>query len=75
MKSTEAQKRASYKYNSNRDNIMIRPSKEDGAKIREAAEGANQSVQQYVLQAIQERMKREGTGVLSIFSEKNNDSD
>lgn len=76
MKSSEAQKKASTKYNSSRDNIMIRPTKEDGAKIRKAAEEARQPVQQYVLQAIWERMEREHTGgVVSIFEDVENPAD
>lgn len=58
--STEAQKKASTEYNKRRDNIMVRPTKEDGAKIRAAAAAASQSVQAYVLQAVAERMEREG---------------
>lgn len=58
---TEAQKRASINYNKRQDNIMIRPSKEEGAEIRQAASNAGQSVQGYILQAIKERMERENT--------------
>ena len=43
--STEAQKKASTEYNRKRDNIMVRPSKEEGAKIRQAAEDAGKSVE------------------------------
>ena len=58
---TEAQRRASINYNKRQDNIMIRPSKDEGAKIRQTAAYAGQSVQGYILQAIKERMKREST--------------
>ena len=58
---TEAQRRASINYNKRQDNIMIRPSKEEGAIIRQAASNAGQSVQGYILQAIKERMERENT--------------
>ena len=58
---TEAQRRASINYNKRQDNIMIRPSKEEGAIIRQAAADAGQSVQGYILQAIKERMERENT--------------
>ncbi|MDY3692991.1 MAG: hypothetical protein SO072_13640 [Dysosmobacter sp.] len=58
---TEAQRRASINYNKRQDNIMIRPSKEEGAEIRQAAANAGQSVQGYILQAIKERMERENT--------------
>lgn len=60
--STEAQKRASTNYNRKQDNIMVRPTKEEGAAIRAAAASAGQSVQAYVLQAIRERMEREPGG-------------
>ena len=53
---TEAQRRASINYNKRQDNIMIRPSKEEGAKIRQVAADAGQSVQAYVLQAVYQRM-------------------
>lgn len=56
---TEAQKRASAAWNKRKDNIMIRPSREDGAMIRQAAERAGQSLQAYILQAVQDRMSKE----------------
>ena len=37
MPTSEAQKRANAAYNRRQDNIMLRPSKEDGARIRKAA--------------------------------------
>lgn len=49
---SDAHKRASYKYNVGRDNIMIRPTKEDGQQIRSAAAAAGQSVQAYILDRI-----------------------
>lgn len=55
----EAQSRASTKYNKSRDNIMIRPTKEEGEEIRVAAAAAGQSNQQYILQAVRERMERD----------------
>ena len=60
MAVSDAHKRASTKWNSSRDNIMIRPDKDTGAKIRCAAEDAGQSLQVYILQAVQERMERDG---------------
>lgn len=56
MATSEAQKRASCKWNASRDNITIRPEKEEGQQIRQAAANAGQSVQQYILQAIRARM-------------------
>lgn len=58
MATSEAQKRASYKWNSSRDNITIRPDKETGQQIRQAAADAGQSVQQYILQAVNDRMQK-----------------
>lgn len=49
---TKAQINANVKYNKSRDNIMIRPTKEEGAKIREAAEKAGKSVQAYILDVL-----------------------
>ena len=59
MASTPAQIRANVKYNRSRDNIMILPDKETGAQIRQAAADAGQSVQQYILQAVSDKMKKE----------------
>ena len=57
-KGTEAEKRAVREYQKRQDNIMIRPSKEEGARIRAAAAEAGQSVQAYILQAIRDRMEK-----------------
>lgn len=57
--STEAQIRASVKYNKSRDYFGIRPDKETGEAIRWAAAKAGQSVQRYILQAVKERMEQE----------------
>ena len=43
----------------NYDRIGITPSKERGQEIRAAAAKAGQSVNAYILQAVEERMKRE----------------
>lgn len=59
--STEAQKRASTNYNRKQDNIMVRPSKEEGAAIRAAAAASGQSVQAFILQAVHEKMERKQT--------------
>ena len=57
MATTDAQKRASYKWNSSRDNITIRPDKETGAQIRKAAADAGQSVQQFILSALADKIQ------------------
>lgn len=56
-----AHTRASVKYNKSRDSITIRPAKEDGAQIRDDAERAGQSIQNYILQACQERRERDAS--------------
>ena len=59
MTTTEAQKRASANWNRKQDNIMIRPTKEEGALIRQAAADAGMSVQAYILVAIRAYMKKD----------------
>ena len=53
MPTSEAQKRASKKWNESRDKITIKPDRETGAKIRAAAEAAGQSVTQFILSALE----------------------
>ena len=53
---SKAQSRASTKYNKSRDNIMIRPTPEEGAKIRRAAEDAGKSVQAFILDILREHI-------------------
>ena len=52
MATKEAHSRANIEYNRRQDNIMIRPSKEMGAIIRQSAAAENMSVQGYVLQTL-----------------------
>nr|DAG44208.1 MAG TPA: NikA, BACTERIAL CONJUGATION, RELAXASE, DNA [Caudoviricetes sp.] len=52
MPCTEARKRANAAYNRRQDNIMIRPSKAEGARIRAAAAAAGLSVQRYILDTL-----------------------
>ena len=58
---SHAQIKANIKYNKSRDSITIRPTKEDGAQIRDDAERAGQSIQNYILQACQERRERDAS--------------
>lgn len=60
MPTSEAQKRANAAYNKRQDSITLRPSKEDGGKVRAAAAASGQSLQRYIMQACAERMEREG---------------
>ena len=53
---TDAQKKASAAWNKRQDNIMIRPSKEEGARIRQAAADAGMSVQAFILSALREKI-------------------
>jgi len=58
MAVSEAHKRASRKWDSARDTITIRPTKEVGAAIRSAAAAAGMSIQQFILAAVSEFMKK-----------------
>lgn len=60
MPCTEARKRANAAYNRRQDNIMIRPSKAEGALIRAAAAEAGQSVQGYILDTLRARLRADG---------------
>lgn len=42
------------KYNRSRDNIMLRPTKAEGAEIRQAAAAAGKSVQAYILDILRD---------------------
>lgn len=55
-KGTEAQKKAVREYQKRKDNIMIRPSKEEGAKIRKSAADAGKSVQSFILDILREHI-------------------
>ena len=49
---TDAQSRASTKYNRKLDAITVRVDKETGCKIREAAERKGVSVKEFILEAV-----------------------
>ena len=59
MPCTEAQKRGNAAYNRRQDNIMIRPSKPEGARIRAAAAAAGMSVQAFILDTLRARLGTE----------------
>lgn len=59
MPLTDAQIKARVNYNRRQDNIMIRPSKDEGARIRQAAANAGMSVQAFILDTLRDRI---GTG-------------
>lgn len=60
MPVSETKRRNNDAYNAKCDNINIRPQNPIGADIRAAAADAGQSVQAYFLQAVRERMTRDG---------------
>lgn len=64
MATKEAHSKANIEYNRRQDNIMVRPSKEMGAKIREAAAAESMSVQGYILQTLYARTGATGGGVV-----------
>lgn len=51
----ESNKRSDAKY----QQILLKPYKEEGQRIREAAAAAGESVQGYILKAVRQRMERE----------------
>lgn len=55
MTNAEAVKR----HHAKLDEIKLRPYKEEGERIREAAKRAGESVQGYILASVRERMSKE----------------
>lgn len=53
---SEAKRKANIAYNRRQDNIMIRPSKAEGARIRAAAAAAGMSVQAFILETLRARI-------------------
>lgn len=64
--STDAQIRASKKYNKSRDYIGLRPDKEVGRKIREAAKSSCKSIQKYILDAVLEKISSEDKDKVTV---------
>lgn len=60
MPISDKKKESNARYTEKCDYINIRPLKPEGDKIRSAAAGAGQSLQGYILQAVRERMERDG---------------
>ena len=54
---SDAKLKANAKYIATLDRIVIQPKKDKGQQIRQAAADAGQSVQQYILQAVSDRMQ------------------
>ena len=59
MALTEAKRASNRKSDMKYQQILLKPYKEDGQLIREFASAAGQSLQRYILEAVQERMERE----------------
>ena len=60
---SEAKRKANIAYNRRQDSIMIRPSKDEGARIRAAAANAGMSVQAYILDTLRARIGAGETGL------------
>ena len=59
MSVSEAQKKASIKYLEKLDEIRIRMPKGDKNNIKEAASAAGESMNQYIINAVDQRMERD----------------
>lgn len=57
---SDAQIRASVAHNKKMGSITLRPSKELGEQIRQAAQEAGESLSGYILEAVRRRMEQEG---------------
>lgn len=57
--STDAQIRASVKYNQKKGSITLRPPKELDEKIRQYAQKSGETLSEYILKAVQARMDKE----------------
>jgi uncharacterized protein (DUF1778 family) len=60
MPVADSRRRANDKYNAKCGRIELRPVQEESDQIRAAAAEAGQSLQGYILQAVRERMERDG---------------
>lgn len=67
MPISESRRRNNDAYNAKCDYIALKPLKPVGVDIRAAAGAAGQSVQGYVLQAIRDRMARDGFQPAAIW--------
>ena len=53
---------ANVRYNRSRDQLVLRPDKDTGARIRAAAAAAGQPLQRYILDAVLSRMAADQQG-------------
>ena len=70
MALSEAKKASNKKEDWKQMQILIKPYKAEGAAIREAAAAEGQPLEAYILQAVRERMERDGY----TFSPKHDNS-
>lgn len=54
-----SRRKANDRYNARCDSITIRPLKDKGTAIRTAAQTAGESLQGYILKAVEQRMERD----------------
>lgn len=59
MSYTEAKKECNARYAAKLDTIKLRPYKDEGAIIRQAAKNSGQSMQAYILEAVRAKMARD----------------
>lgn len=60
MALSERKRRSNNNYLDKCDSILLRPRIERGERIRTAAAASGQSLQQYILEAVEARMEKEG---------------
>lgn len=63
---TESRRKAVAAYQKRQDNIMIRPNKAEGARIRSAAAQSGQSVQAYILDTLRARLDADGVPLVTL---------
>ena len=61
MPVSEAKRRNNDKYNAKCDYISLRPLKQDGDKIREAAKQSGKSLQRFILDAVEKEIAENKT--------------
>ena len=59
--STEAKREGNKRHQLKLDRIVIQPKKEEGERIRAAADASGESLQGYILSSIRDRMERDKT--------------
>lgn len=67
MPIAESKRRNNDVYNSKCDRIELKPIRPVGADIRAAAAESGQSVQKYILQAIRDKMARDGFSPAAVW--------